>query len=64
MTASVHALAAERPALVAPAHCTSWLAHHALANALPDAYQPNAVGSRFQLISLDAKRRPDERNHE
>jgi 7,8-dihydropterin-6-yl-methyl-4-(beta-D-ribofuranosyl)aminobenzene 5'-phosphate synthase len=46
---SVAALAAEAPAVVVPAHCTSWKAQHALAAELPTAFHPNAVGSRFQL---------------
>jgi 7,8-dihydropterin-6-yl-methyl-4-(beta-D-ribofuranosyl)aminobenzene 5'-phosphate synthase len=46
---TVAALTEERPQLVVPAHCTSWLAHHALYDAMPQAYQPNSVGSRFEL---------------
>jgi 7,8-dihydropterin-6-yl-methyl-4-(beta-D-ribofuranosyl)aminobenzene 5'-phosphate synthase len=46
---TVTALAAEAPAVVVPAHCTSWKAQHALAAGLPDAFRPNAVGSRFEL---------------
>lgn len=46
---TVEALAAEAPAVVVPAHCTGWKAQHALAARLPDAFYPNAVGSRFQL---------------
>jgi 7,8-dihydropterin-6-yl-methyl-4-(beta-D-ribofuranosyl)aminobenzene 5'-phosphate synthase len=46
---TVTALAAEAPQVVVPAHCTSWKAHQALAAGLPDAYRPNAVGSRFEL---------------
>jgi 7,8-dihydropterin-6-yl-methyl-4-(beta-D-ribofuranosyl)aminobenzene 5'-phosphate synthase len=46
---TVAALAEEAPAVVVPAHCTSWKAQHALASGLPDAFRPNAVGSRFQL---------------
>ena len=41
--------AAEAPAVLVPAHCTSWAAQHALAAGLPDAFRPNAVGSRFAL---------------
>ena len=47
--ATVAALAAERPDLLVPAHCTGWKAHHALAAGLPQAFRPNAVGSRFEL---------------
>jgi 7,8-dihydropterin-6-yl-methyl-4-(beta-D-ribofuranosyl)aminobenzene 5'-phosphate synthase len=46
---TVEALAAEEPAMVVPAHCTGWKAQHALATRLPDAFVPNAVGSRFEL---------------
>lgn len=46
---TVAALAAEAPDLVVPAHCTGWKAQHALAAALPDAFRPNSVGSRFEL---------------
>jgi 7,8-dihydropterin-6-yl-methyl-4-(beta-D-ribofuranosyl)aminobenzene 5'-phosphate synthase len=46
---TVAALAAEAPATIVPAHCTSWKAQHALAAGLPDAFRPNAVGSRFAL---------------
>jgi 7,8-dihydropterin-6-yl-methyl-4-(beta-D-ribofuranosyl)aminobenzene 5'-phosphate synthase len=46
---TVAALAAETPAVVVPAHCTSWKAQHALAAGLPTAFRPNAVGSSFQL---------------
>ena len=46
---TVEALAAERPEVLVPAHCTSWTAHQALAAGLPRAYRPNAVGSRFEL---------------
>ncbi|NMO50762.1 MBL fold metallo-hydrolase [Actinoplanes sp. TBRC 11911] len=47
--ATVAALAYEQPDFVVPAHCTSWLAHQALAKGLPDSYRPNAVGSRYEL---------------
>ena len=46
---TVAALVDEAPQVVVPAHCTSWKAQHALAAALPGAYRPNAVGSRFEL---------------
>ncbi|HEY5847097.1 MAG TPA: MBL fold metallo-hydrolase [Microlunatus sp.] len=49
VTASVAALAEERPRLILPAHCTSWVAHRALLEAMPEAYRPNAVGSRIEL---------------
>jgi 7,8-dihydropterin-6-yl-methyl-4-(beta-D-ribofuranosyl)aminobenzene 5'-phosphate synthase len=47
--AVVAALAEEDPDVLVPAHCTSWKAQHALAAALPGAFRPNAVGSRFEL---------------
>jgi metal-dependent hydrolase (beta-lactamase superfamily II) len=40
---------ASPPQLVVPAHCTSWLAHHALYDAMPQAYRPNSAGSRVEL---------------
>jgi 7,8-dihydropterin-6-yl-methyl-4-(beta-D-ribofuranosyl)aminobenzene 5'-phosphate synthase len=46
---TVAALTAEAPDLLVPAHCTGWAAQLALANALPEAYLPSAVGSRFLL---------------
>ena len=35
--------------MLVPAHCTGWKAMQALAAGLPDAFQPNSVGSRFEL---------------
>ena len=46
---TVAALAAEQPAVIVPAHCTSWRAQHALAADLRDAFYANSVGSRFEL---------------
>ena len=46
---TVAALAAAEPQVVVPAHCTGWKAQQALAAALPTAFQPNSVGSRFEL---------------
>jgi 7,8-dihydropterin-6-yl-methyl-4-(beta-D-ribofuranosyl)aminobenzene 5'-phosphate synthase len=46
---TVAALAAEAPGVVVPAHCTAFAAQHALVAALPDAFRPNSVGSRFEL---------------
>ncbi len=37
------------PQWLVPAHCTGWRAVHALAAALPDAFVPNSVGTRFEL---------------
>ncbi|MCU7726821.1 MBL fold metallo-hydrolase [Actinoplanes sp. KI2] len=49
VTETVAALAEEAPAMLVPAHCTSWQAQQALAAALPGAFRPNSVGSRFEL---------------
>jgi len=46
---TIKALAAEAPGVVVPAHCTSFMAQHAMLAAMPDAFKPNAVGSRFEL---------------
>lgn len=43
------ALAEIAPAVVVPAHCTGWRATHMLAAALPSAFIPNSVGTRFEL---------------
>lgn len=49
VTDTVAALVEEAPSVLVPAHCTSWKAQQALAAALPGAFRPNAVGSRFEL---------------
>ena len=49
VAATVAALVEAAPAVLVPAHCTSWPAQQALAAALPGAFHPNAVGSRFEL---------------
>ena len=36
---------------IIPAHCTGWRAAQAFAQAMPDAYIPNSVGSRLELSS-------------
>jgi 7,8-dihydropterin-6-yl-methyl-4-(beta-D-ribofuranosyl)aminobenzene 5'-phosphate synthase len=46
---TVGALAAEAPTAIVGAHCTSWQAQHALASGLPNAFIPNAVGSKFEF---------------
>ncbi len=51
---TVAALQAIGPALLVPQHCTGWKAHLALAQALPDAYCPNTVGTRFELVGEPA----------
>jgi len=37
------------PQLIIPGHCTGWKATHALAWALPEAFLPNSVGTRYLL---------------
>lgn len=37
------------PDLVVPAHCTGWKAQHRLAAALPSAFAPSSVGTRYVL---------------
>jgi 7,8-dihydropterin-6-yl-methyl-4-(beta-D-ribofuranosyl)aminobenzene 5'-phosphate synthase len=39
------------PAVVMPAHCTGWRAHHRLATELPEAYIPNAVGTTVTIAA-------------
>jgi 7,8-dihydropterin-6-yl-methyl-4-(beta-D-ribofuranosyl)aminobenzene 5'-phosphate synthase len=46
---TIAALSAEAPDVLVPAHCTGWKAQHALAAALPTAFRPNSVGTRFEL---------------
>ncbi len=43
------AIATFEPELVVPAHCTGWKASMALAQRMPDAVVPNAVGATFEL---------------
>ena len=45
----VEAIAALDPAVIVPAHCTGWDAQLALAQRLPEALTPNAVGATFEL---------------
>jgi len=42
-------LAAMRPSVVVPAHCTGWRANHAMARTFGDAYVPDCVGTNFGL---------------
>jgi 7,8-dihydropterin-6-yl-methyl-4-(beta-D-ribofuranosyl)aminobenzene 5'-phosphate synthase len=37
------------PSVIVPAHCTGWRAQHALGARFPDAFIPNAVGTRIDL---------------
>jgi 7,8-dihydropterin-6-yl-methyl-4-(beta-D-ribofuranosyl)aminobenzene 5'-phosphate synthase len=49
ITPTVDALAEIGAEAIIPAHCTGWRAAHAFAQAMPDAYIPNSVGSRVEL---------------
>ncbi len=46
---TVEALLEIDPQVVAPTHCTGWRATHALAAALPEAFVPGSVGTRYVL---------------
>jgi 7,8-dihydropterin-6-yl-methyl-4-(beta-D-ribofuranosyl)aminobenzene 5'-phosphate synthase len=46
---TVEALAELALQVVVPAYCTGWRATHALAGALPDAFVPGSVGTRYIL---------------
>ena len=47
--ATVASLVDINPEFVVPGHCTGWKAGYALASALPEAFIPNSVGTRFEL---------------
>lgn len=47
--ATVDALLATGARLVVPAHCTGYKGTHAIANAMPDAFVQNAVGTTFAI---------------
>lgn len=49
--ATVAALTDLAPDVVVPAHCTGWRAQQSLASAMPDAFVPNSVGTRFELVA-------------
>ena len=51
--ATVDALQELAPDVIVPAHCTGWTAMHHIANALPDAFIPNAVGTRYVFTAAD-----------
>ncbi len=51
---TVAALKEIAPAVLVPEHCTGWKAHLALARELPDAYVPNSVGTRLELVAEPA----------
>jgi 7,8-dihydropterin-6-yl-methyl-4-(beta-D-ribofuranosyl)aminobenzene 5'-phosphate synthase len=46
---TVAALTALEPSVIVPAHCTGWKAQHRFAAEMPDAFIPNAVGTRFTI---------------
>ena len=46
---TVAALTEMTPELVVPGHCTGWRAQHAMGRRFPDAFIPDAVGTRFEL---------------
>ena len=48
---TVEALRQINPAVVVPAHCTGWQATQRIAQALPEAYTPNSVGTTFKLMA-------------
>jgi 7,8-dihydropterin-6-yl-methyl-4-(beta-D-ribofuranosyl)aminobenzene 5'-phosphate synthase len=47
---TVEALQQIKPAVVVPAHCTGWRATQRIAQAMPDAFTPNSVGTTFVLM--------------
>jgi 7,8-dihydropterin-6-yl-methyl-4-(beta-D-ribofuranosyl)aminobenzene 5'-phosphate synthase len=46
---TVQALGAIKPRYLVPGHCTGWSAAFQLAQAMPDAYVPNSVGTTYVL---------------
>lgn len=48
---TVDALEELAPDVIVPAHCTGWAAMHRIATALPDAFIPNAVGTRYDFAT-------------
>jgi len=48
---TVEALRQFNPAVVVPAHCTGWRATQRIAQAMPEAYTPNSVGTTFKLMA-------------
>jgi 7,8-dihydropterin-6-yl-methyl-4-(beta-D-ribofuranosyl)aminobenzene 5'-phosphate synthase len=47
--ATITALKAIKPRYVMPGHCTGWSATHQIAQAMPEAYIPNSVGTTLIL---------------
>ncbi len=48
---TVEALRRIDPAVIVPAHCTGWRAMQRIAQAMPEAYTPNSVGTTFDLMA-------------
>ncbi|HLX57415.1 MAG TPA: MBL fold metallo-hydrolase, partial [Ktedonobacteraceae bacterium] len=48
---TIEALQQINPAVVVPAHCTGWRATHRIAQAMPDAFIPNSVGTTYVLMA-------------
>lgn len=48
---TVNALVDLAPDIIMPGHCSGWKATHRIAAELPDAFAPNAVGTRVELTS-------------
>jgi 7,8-dihydropterin-6-yl-methyl-4-(beta-D-ribofuranosyl)aminobenzene 5'-phosphate synthase len=46
---TVEELKAAAPQVVVPGHCTGWKAVHAIAQAMPEAFIQNSVGTRYML---------------
>lgn len=46
---TIDELAATRPEVLVPCHCTGWKATHELARRLPEAYVQSSVGTRLHL---------------
>jgi 7,8-dihydropterin-6-yl-methyl-4-(beta-D-ribofuranosyl)aminobenzene 5'-phosphate synthase len=46
------ALAEFAPDYLVPAHCTGWMATHALAARFPASFLPNSVGTRFEFEGI------------
>jgi 7,8-dihydropterin-6-yl-methyl-4-(beta-D-ribofuranosyl)aminobenzene 5'-phosphate synthase len=50
---TIQEVAAIRPDVLVPGHCTGWRAIHQLAAHLPDAYLPANVGTRYRFAADD-----------
>jgi 7,8-dihydropterin-6-yl-methyl-4-(beta-D-ribofuranosyl)aminobenzene 5'-phosphate synthase len=51
---TVDGLAGLAPDYLVPAHCTGWRAMRELATRLPDAFIPNSIGTRVELVGEPA----------